>query len=371
MQDKLEMRTFLVLLVLVTIWFFWMVQPFFMAIFWACAIAVIFYPLQQRFLKRFNGRENLAALCTLLTCIFIVVIPMLLIIGSVVAEGVVLYDRLKSGEVDPARYIEQVRTAFPHAESFLARFDINLDKLRDQAVNAAMTSGKFIASYTISIGQNAFNFIIMVCLMLYLTFFIMRDGVRLVDLLIRALPLGDRRERQLFAKFVEVTRAAIKGNMVVAMVQGALGGLIFWVLGIQGAILWGVLMAFASLIPAVGAAIVWVPFAIYLFAIQQYGNGIILIAFGAGVIGLVDNLLRPLLVGRDTRMPDYLILLSTLGGIALFGISGFVIGPVLAALFISFWGIFIREFQGEDASLHPTSSSPDISSLEPDKPPQD
>jgi predicted PurR-regulated permease PerM len=348
MHDKLEIRAFLLFLVIVTIGFFWVLKPFFGAVFWACAITVIFYPLNQRLLKKLKGRRNLTALTTLLLCILVVILPVIFIVSSVVAEGLALYEKLQSGEIKPAVYIEQVRSAFPLLEQTLERFNIELDNLTNQAGDAAIASGKFLAQHTFSIGQNAFSFLINIALMLYMTFFFLRDGDKLVNLLIRALPLGDARERQLFAKFAEVTRATIKGNLVVAMVQGSLGGLIFWLLGIQAAILWGVLMAFLSLLPAVGASLVWIPFAIYLLATDQVTNGLILIAFGAIVIGLVDNILRPILVGRDTRMPDYLILLTTLGGIALFGISGFVIGPVIAALFIAFWGIFMHEFQRKE-----------------------
>jgi len=148
----------------------------------------------------------------------------------------------------------------------------------------------------------------------------------------------------LFAKFAEVTRATVKGNLVVAAVQGTLGGLIFWVLGIPGAFLWGVVMTLLSLIPVVGAALIWLPVAVYLFATGNWVHGTILFAFGAGVIGLVDNVLRPVLVGRDTKLPDYMVLLSTLGGFVLFGMNGFVIGPLIAALFVTFWDIFVREF---------------------------
>jgi predicted PurR-regulated permease PerM len=180
--------------------------------------------------------------------------------------------------------------------------------------------------------------------MVYLAFFLLRDGSALVELIIRALPLGDERERLLFAKFAEVTRATVKGNLLIAIIQGALGGLIFWILGISGALLWGVVMAIVSLLPAVGAALVWVPAAIYLAAIGDIFEAAILTTFGVVVIGLADNLLRPVLVGRDTKLPDYIVLLSTLGGIVMFGVNGFVMGPLVAALFMAFWGIFIREF---------------------------
>src|SRR5690606_15058837 len=150
---------------------------------------------------------------------------------------------------------------------------------------------------------------------LYLLFFFLRDGDRLIDSFVKVLPLGDERERRLFSKFAEVSRATIKGTLVVGVIQGALGGFIFWVLGISAPIFWAVLMTVLSLLPAIGAAIVWFPAAVILIVTGSYIKGLILLAFGTGVISLVDNFLRPVLVGRDTRMPDYLVLLSTLGGL--------------------------------------------------------
>jgi predicted PurR-regulated permease PerM len=157
-----------------------------------------------------------------------------------------------------------------------------------------------------------------------------------------AVPLASEQKRGLFEKFAVVVRAMIKGTILVAIVQGFLGGFIFWVLGIHAPVLWGVVMAFLSLLPAVGAAVVWFPVAFYLLATGALLKGIVLIAFGAGVIGLVDNVLRPYLVGKDTRMPDYVVLISTLGGIAIFGLNGFVVGPLIAAMFIAVWGIAAR-----------------------------
>ena len=149
------------------------------------------------------------------------------------------------------------------------------------------------------------------------------------------LPLGDARERALFSRFAQVVRATVKGTFIIGSVQGLIGGVTFAFLGIEGAVLWGVLMALLSLLPAIGAALVWVPAAIMLFVREEFINGGILVFVGVFVIGLSDNLLRPLLVGRDTRMPDYLILLATLGGLGSFGMSGLVIGPLIAALFIT------------------------------------
>lgn len=343
MQQKLETRTFLLFLVAISIAFLLLLKPFFGPIFWAFAITVIFFPVQQYLLKRFRGRTNLCALTTLLVCVFIVVLPATILISSVITEGANYYQKLETGELNPALYIEKIHTAFPVVQQTIDRFGIDIAKIKENSINLAMSSGKLAAQHALNIGQNTFKLLLNICLMLYLTFFLLRDGKYLLELLIRALPLGDARERLLFAKLGEVTRATIKGNLVIALVQGSLGGLIFWILGIPGALLWGVVMAVLSLIPAVGPAIVWVPVSIYLFATGDNVKAIILIAFGMGVIGLIDNILRPILVGRDTKLPDYIVLLSTLGGLVLFGINGFVIGPLVAALFIAFWGIFMRE----------------------------
>ncbi len=343
MQQKLETRTFLLFLFIVSVGFLLILKPFFGTIFWACAITVIFYPMQTRLLRHLNGRTNTSALLTLSACILVVVLPVTFLISSVVAEGANFYNKLEAGEINPAQYIEQVRTAFPAVQQTLERFGVDIARIKEGALSVTMSSGKWLAQNALSIGQDTFKLLLNICLMLYLTFFLLRDGNYLLELLIRALPMGDARERMLFAKFGEVTRATIKGNLVIAVIQGTLGGLIFWVLGIPGALLWGVVMAVLSLIPAVGPAIVWVPVSLYLFATGDNVKGVVLVAFGAGVIGLVDNILRPILVGRDTKLPDYIVLLSTLGGLGLFGINGFVIGPLVAALFIAFWGIFIRE----------------------------
>jgi predicted PurR-regulated permease PerM len=145
-----------------------------------------------------------------------------------------------------------------------------------------------------------------------------------------------------------VSRATIKGTIVIGILQGTLGGLIFWLLGIEAAVFWGAVMVVLSIVPMLGAGLIWVPAAIIMVASGSYIKAAILVVFGVLVIGLVDNLLRPVLVGRDTRMPDYLILLSTLGGLAMFGVSGFIIGPIIAALFLTLWGMFAKEFNNVD-----------------------
>ena len=198
-----------------------------------------------------------------------------------------------------------------------------------------------------SIGQGTLRGTVFFFLMLYLLFFFLRDGPRMLEALVRALPLGDQRERHLLGRFAEVSRATIKGTLVVGIVQGTIGGIAFAVLGIGAPVLWGTMMALLSILPAVGTALVWLPAAIFLIVSGQIVGGIALILVGVFVIGLVDNLLRPMLVGRDTRLPDYLILLSTLGGLAGFGLAGIIIGPIIAAFFMSVWQMAEKEFNAD------------------------
>lgn len=347
MYAKLETRTFLAMLVGVSLVFVLLMKPFFGPIFWAVAVALIFHPVERLLERRLGSRPNINALITLLICMVIVILPILGLGAALIGEGMALYQQIQSGEIRPGEYIDQINRSFPAIEAFLAQFDVNVDELRDRVVNAFLGGSQFLAKQALGIGQNTFQFFLALALMVYLTFFLIRDGQKLVELMIRALPLGDERERLLFSKFAEVTRATVKGNLLIAIIQGALGGIIFWILGITGALLWGVVMAVVSLLPAVGAAIVWVPVAVYLTAVGDMVSAMVLTIYGVVVIGLADNLLRPVLVGRDTKIPDYLVLLSTLGGIAMFGINGFVMGPLVAALFMAFWGIFIREFGHE------------------------
>ena len=215
----------------------------------------------------------------------------------------------------------------------------NLAVMQERLSSSLLKGSQFLATQALNIGQNTFDFIVDLGIVLYLLFFLVRDGDELSKRIKDAFPLKAEQQRDLLSKFTTVIRATVKGNIVVAIVQGALGGLIFWVLDVHAAVLWAVLMAFLSLLPAVGAALVWLPVAIYFLVTGAIWQGIVLIGYGVLVIGLVDNILRPLLVGKDTKMPDYVVLIATLGGMAIFGLNGFVIGPVIAAMFIAVWDI--------------------------------
>ena len=275
--------------------------------------------------------------------IFVVVLPLALVAISLAGEVSLLYDRLGSGNLDPGHYLRGVFARLPDwMTTLLDRFGlVNFEVLQRRLTAMVSQGSQFIAERAFSLGQNTFDFVASLCITVYLAFFMIRDGDGMVRDLRQAIPLTPGHTQQLLDKFTAVIRGTVRGNLLVAVLQGALGGLSFWFLGVGGALLWGVLMAFLSLLPAVGAALVWGPVAIYLLVTGAVWQGCALIAFGTLVIGLVDNLLRPLLVGKDTQMPDYLVMITTLGGMAVFGINGFIVGPAIASMFLAVWHIFV------------------------------
>ncbi len=334
------------LLLIVTGAFIWLIRGFLQPIFWAVALGIVFYPAHLR-LSAWLGerRRNAAAVLSVLLVIIVVVLPLAGIITAMTSQAANFYGRLTSGEIELDAVAAWVETNTPYITNSIESLGIDLDRIQEQVSSSAVEIGQFIASQALAIGQNTLRITVFFFLMVYLLFFFMRDGKILLEGLIRALPFGDERERHLFDRFAEVSRATIKGTLVVGIVQGLLGGILFALLGIGAPVLWGVIMAILSILPAAGPAIVWLPAAIYLIATGSIVSGIVLIVAGTLIIGLVDNLLRPLLVGRDTKMPDYLILLSTLGGITGFGIAGFVIGPIIAAFFLSVWKMAEEEYE--------------------------
>jgi len=272
-----------------------------------------------------------------------VVLPISLLALSIASELSNFYQSVQSGQININQIIDRFLQALPK-QAYVYMESVGLADqavLRQKISQLALKAFQFWATGALNFGQITAGFLVSFGVMLYMLFFMFRDGVRIAGMVKRAIPLDSQTKQHLLQKLTTVVRATVKGNIVVAITQGVLGGLIFWLLGLPSALLWGTVMAFLSLLPAVGSALVWVPVAAYLLLTGAMLKGIVLIAFGALVIGTVDNLLRPILVGKDTRMPDYLVLVSTLGGISVFGLSGFVIGPLVAALFVASWDLFV------------------------------
>jgi predicted PurR-regulated permease PerM len=351
-SPQLQRGVFLALLAVVTVAFLWVLMPFFGAVLWGVALAILFTPLYKWLLRKMPGKRNAAALSTLAICLFIVILPLAMVGVSLVQEIVQVTQSIRSGQINFAAYFQQILNAMPQwLMSIFDRFNLGDMEAWQARISAGAAQGsQLIAGQALTIGQNTFDFLISFFVMLYLLYFLVRDGSELSKSMREAVPLAKPHTHYLLNKFTTVIRATVKGNVAVAIAQGAIGGLAFWLLDVQGALLWAVLMAFLSLLPAVGAALIWGPVAIYFLATGHFWQGGILIFVGVFVIGLVDNILRPVLVGKDTQMPDYIVLMSTIGGMAIFGINGFVVGPVIAALFMAAWSLFVESGQWENPS---------------------
>lgn len=359
--SRFEDGSFRTLVVIVTLLFGWLIAPYFGAILWGLVAAILFEPATQRLSRYMGGHPNWAAAMVLLLILALIVMPALLLGSSLVQEASSLYERIRTGQIDIPGMLDQLRRALP----WRVRQYLDGQGLRDfESVRRLFGSGiasglQDIASRALLVGQGALSFLAALGVMLYLTFFLLRDGRRYGELIRHAVPLRAELRDKLIDHFLVVVRATMKGTVVVALVQGLLGGVIFWALGIEGALLWGTLMGFFSLLPAVGTGIVWVPVAIYLLVSGAWIKGAIMVFCGIFVIGLVDNLLRPILVGRDTRMPDFVVLIATLAGLELFGLNGFIVGPVIAALFIAVWNMVMEQRAPEMAPIATTSYGAD------------
>jgi len=340
---------FILILFIVTFAFLDVLKPYYTSVLWAAILAVIFHPMKTTFRQSLGGRNGLAALLSMLVICLIVFTPLGALASSLAIEFNTVYDKLQANNAQfPVMLAEFLQHLPRWARHFLTAHQLdNAVVIQQKLTEVALRGSQYMAGSVFLIGKGTFSFIVGFAIMLYLLFFLLKDGSYLVNLMLQALPLSKHVKHHLFVKFAAVSRATVKGTVVVAVVQGALGGLAFYFMGIEGSLLWGALMAFLSIIPAVGSAIIWVPAAIYFFASGILWKGFFLVGFFVVVIGIVDNVLRPLLVGKDTKMPDYLILIATLGGIEVYGINGIIIGPLIAALFIACWNILSgRDHQG-------------------------
>ena len=338
----IEDQAFLWLLVAASLAFALVLWPFYGAVLWAVVGAIVFAPLQRQLLRATGQRVGLTAALSVLIIVAIVIVPVLLIASSLALEATALYNSIQSGQLDLGQLLRDAGEALPAwIKELLGRFDLDsFDAFRERLAAIFSQLLQNIVSRAVTVGQSTLDFIVSLGVMLYLLFFLLRDGASLTQRIRSAAPLRGAQRDALLQKFAVVVRATIKGTVLIAVLQGALGGLMFWLMGIPAPVLWAVLMAFLAMLPAVGAALVWLPVALYLLITGEVAKGILLIAYGALVISLIDNLLRPMLVGKATRMPDYVVLISTLGGLSIFGLNGFVIGPAIAAMFIAAWDIF-------------------------------
>lgn len=325
-----------------TIALVWVVWPYMGAIFWSIALAIVFAPLHRRILRATRSRRTVAGLATLLVIVVGVGVPLALLALALLRQASALYRDIAAGRIDLGAYAQRIADSMPSwaLEVFEGSGIDGWGAVRDKLSASALEAGRFIAGRVFGIGLNAFSFALSVAIMLYLLYVLLSDGRKLAARIGRFSPLPPEETATLATTFATVIRATVRGGVVMAAAQGTLGGLVLGLLGIEGPLFWGVVFGLLSMIPAVGAGLLWAPIALYFFVTGAVSKGILLVVFGVVVLTAVDNTLRPFLVGRDTGLPGYLVLVTTLGGIASFGLNGVIIGPVIAAMFMAIWNLF-------------------------------
>jgi predicted PurR-regulated permease PerM len=337
-SERLRRVTLVTLALVISAVFLWMVSEFLIALLLAAITAGMLRPLYVNLSQRFKNRRTLAASVTLALLVLLVILP-LVAFTVVVADQAVELGRSASpwlqttfGRGEFGRIFERypsLRPLEPYRDQILTKLGELGGQLGALAVAAATAAAQQVAT-----------FLLLLFVMLYATFFFLTDGRSILRTILYYSPLPSEDEDKMLDRFSSVARATIRGTLVVGLVQGALGGIAFWVAGIQGAAFWAMCMAVLSVVPGIGAALIWVPGVLYLALTNHVGAAIGLGAWCAIVVGSVDNFLRPFLVGKDAKLSDLLILISTLGGITLFGALGFIIGPIVAALFVTVWDIY-------------------------------
>jgi len=342
--DRIRRRFLLLLVVVLTGVFLWLIRSFLLTILLAALAAGIAYPWYQALLPHVGHRRPLASVITMLTGLLVVGAPVAVVVGMATGEAIKVTQSITPWV---QRFAEEPTALGPYLER-IPYVDMLLpyrDTLLQRGAELASSLGGLIVAALSSTTLSTLGAVVNFFIFLYTLFFLLMDGPAMIARIKRFVPMVDADRDRLFDKFLSVTRATLKGTIVIGVVQGTLSGLAFLVLGIQGAIFWGVVMVVLSVLPVIGGALVWVPAAIILALTGQFAKAVILVAFCALVVGSVDNVLRPRLVGRDTEMHDLMILFSTLGGIIAFGAVGFILGPIIAALFQTVWNLMDTTFE--------------------------
>jgi len=338
-QDAINKSVLVLMVIAISALFFSMISQFLMAIFLAGLFSALARPVYRRLNDMYNGHRHLASVTTLLLMIFVVLIPLMLLIGIIVAQaidvGQSITPWIKQTIEQPDRlsaYLQHL----PFYEELKPYREIILEK----AGNLVGTLSKWVVGGLSQATLGTANFLFMAFVFLYTMYFFQMDGDKLVRKILFYLPLNSDDENLMLDKFTSVTRATLKGTLLIGILQGGLAGGAFAVAGIDNAVFWGTVMAVLSIIPSIGSALVWIPAAIILIAQGSIGAGVGLLLFCGIVVGSLDNVLRPVLVGKDTKMHELMIFFGTLGGIMMFGIAGIFIGPLIASLFVTIWELY-------------------------------
>lgn len=349
-SDELQHASFLLILAVVSLLMAVIMWPFAQPLLWAALAAIMFQPLYRWMLRKFGGRRNAAASASLLVIFFAVLVPALWLGTLVVQEALILVSTLQQQPLDLTITFDRVYSMLPQmAQEAIDRSGwADMANVQKKLEGVLAQSAGMIASQAVSIGSGALGFLLSFSVGLYVMFFLLRDGERIGRTVLRTIPVKRSISERLAERFLGIVRATIKGSGVVGVVQGVMGGITFLIVGLESALFFGVLMTIFALVPVIGAGAVYVPVGLWLLVAGEVWQGVFVLVVGFFVISSADNVLRPILVGRDTGIPDWIILVTTLGGISFLGFSGIVLGPLVAGLFLASWSI-LREYRDEDA----------------------
>lgn len=338
-KEKVSRITLVTLVVLISGVFLTMIHQFLMAIFMAGLFSAIVKPLHDKLTEQLGGRENIASILTVFAIIFLVLTPLSLLITVVISQAITIGHSVtpwvQTFIQEPtiaSSYLEKL----PYYQEILPYRDIIIQK----AGELVGTVSSFLIDSVSGFTKLTMNAVFSSIIMLYVMFYFLTMGDVLLQKILFFLPLDDHNEVRLLNRFTSVTRATLKGTLIIGLMQGSICGVAFAIAGIEGPVFWGSLMAVMSIIPAFGTAIIWGPALIILALLGDFSGVIILAILCGAVAGNLDNLVRPRLVGKDTEMHDLFVLFGTLGGISMFGLLGIIIGPIMAALFITIWEIY-------------------------------
>ena len=343
-RDRFRKAFVLALTIAYSVMFFAMIWGFLQALLLAVVFSGILYPLYVRLNTLLKERNTLASMLTLLIALLVIVIPLLFLLGLIAEQAVDVTTSVRPWIEQQMAESQETGTALPSWVPFVDKLQPYHEQIHAKLGEFASHAANLLASSLARVTQGTVMFFLNLFVMLYAMFFFLISGPQLIRVVMGYLPLSRIDREKMIQVGLSVSRATIKGTLIIGAIQGALGGIGFAVAGINSAVFWGAVMAVLSVLPGIGSALVWAPAVVYLLLSGQVLPGVLLLAWCAGIVGTIDNVLRPRLVGRDTEMPDLLILLATLGGLGLFGASGLVLGPILAALFMTVLAIYSRVF---------------------------
>lgn len=323
--------------------FLYLIRPFLFPIFWAAIIAILLSPL-YKFINKYIDVPSLSAIIGVILVIVLILLPLSLLVFLLIQQAIMLYNTFIN---DNFFHTLQNLMSWLEKGPFANLVQGVSSQWLQDISGTVKTVSLFLIKYVGNIAQNSAVFVGMFLIMIYALYYFFKDGEKLLRRLTYISPLDGKYERMFFDKFISTAASTLKSTFIVGGIQGLLGGILFFATGIKGALIWGVIMMALSFIPAVGASIIWFPAGIIMIMMGNVWKGVLILLVGTFIISLIDNLLRPQLVKKDTEMHPVITLLSTLGGIIIFGISGFVIGPIIAAMFLAMISMYTHYYSNE------------------------